>query len=732
MPKEGAYKNFALEIDKDGIAAALWDMPGRSMNVLSPDAVAELSAIIDRVAADDAIKGAVLTSAKEAFCAGADLGVLGSGGGGGGGAKKDKKARLKETYDGVLAMNMQFRKLESCGKPIAAALNGTALGGGLEVALACHYRIAADDVPSARFGLPEARVGLLPGGGGTQRLPRLIGSAAALPLIMQGTSLTAEKALQAGLIHETAPKAELIARAKRWILEKGDATQPWDKQGFRIPGGKPHERGGGLAFVMGNAQLRKSGFGNYPAQEAIMSAVYEGIMLPMEAALRVEARYFTKILHDPRAQAMVRSLFLSMQDLRKGARRPKDAPPFRVKNLGILGAGLMGSGIAHVSAAAGMEVCLLDRDLKSAQRGKEAVVKSLEKRKARKRVSEDEAAAILSRIHPTDDFAALKKSDLVIEAVFENRDIKAEVTKETEKHIGAGAFFGSNTSTLPITGLAEASARPERFIGVHFFSPVERMQLVELIRGKKTSDETLAAAMDYVRAIGKIPIVVNDSRGFYTSRVFGTYLREGLAMLSDGAPAAMIENAGRMTGMPMPPLALSDEVGIDLAHKVQLQTRADLGEAYRAGAGDAIIASMVEDHARHGRKNGRGFYDYDSDGGRRLWDGLGVYAKGEGSDYDAEILRRRFLYIQSLEAVRCLEEGVVEDLRDADVGAILGWGFAPWSGGPISLIDIVGSDVFAERCRLMADEFGARFSPPDLLEDLGKRGECFYDRFQST
>ena len=691
----------------------------------------ELSAIIDHVASDKSIKGAVLTSGKEAFCAGADLDALGSGSMGGGGAqkekqekKKDQKARLKETYEGVLGMNMQFRKLESCGKPFVAALNGMALGGGFEVALSCHYRIAADDVPSLRVGLPEARVGLMPGGGGTQRLPRLIGAAAALPLIMQGTGLTAEKAKNAGLVHETAPKAELLKRAKQWLLEKGDATQPWDKQGFRVPGGKPHDKGGALPFVMGNAQLRKNTYGNYPAQEAIMSSVYEGLLVPLEAGLRIESRYFTKILHDPRAQAMVRSLFLSMQDLRKGLSRPKNIPPFEPKRIGILGAGLMGSGIAHVSAKAGMEAHLLDKDLASAEKGKDAIRQSLEKQIAKGRMDQKKADAILKKIHATSDFSDLKDCDLVIEAVFENRDIKAEVTKETEKHISEKAFLASNTSTLPITGLAEASLRPPRFIGIHFFSPVERMQLVEIIRGKKSSDEALAAAMDYVRAIGKIPIVVNDSRGFYTSRTFGTYVREGMAMLSEGVPAALIENAGRMTGMPMPPLALSDEVGIDLAYKLQKQTRADLGKKYRAGPGDPIIASMVEEHGRHGRKNGKGFYDYGEK--KRLWEGLQAYAKAD-EKHDVEELKQRFLYIQALEAARCLEEGVVEEIRDIDVGAILGWGFAPWTGGPLSLIDMEGADNFTRRCENLAQKYGERFTPPALLQKMAKKGARFYD-----
>ena len=739
------YENFKFEVDGDGIALVTWDMPGRSMNVLSQGSMADMAAIIEKIMSDDAIKGAVLTSGKDAFCAGADLSMMGgqAGGGSGGGSPED---RVKAMYEGNLKFNMLLRSLETCGKPVAAAINGTALGGGLEVTLACHYRVAADN-PKTQIGLPEAKVGLLPGGGGTQRLPRLIGAQAALPLILQGTSLDPQKALKAGIVHKVVPAAELVSAAKAWLKEglaqpkvklgkKGPevyaiAIQPWDREGYRVPGGDPHSKGGGQVFTIGNATLHKQTHGNYPAQKYIMSCVYEGLQVPIEAGLRIETRYFTRLLMDPRSKAMIRSLFLSMQELAKGARRPSGIAPFQVKKLGILGAGMMGAGIAYVSAQAGMEVVLLDTEQANAEKGKAYSEKLLAKALERGKTTQEKADKLLGLIKPTTNYDDLKGADLVIEAVFESREIKAEVTKKAEPQLAAGGIYGSNTSTLPITGLAEASASPENFIGIHFFSPVDKMQLVEIIMGKKTSDETLAKAMDYVKQIRKTPIVVNDSRGFYTSRCFGTYVGEGLAMLGEGVPPAMIENVGKMTGMPMAPLALNDEVSLDLAYKVREQTKKDLGDKYVGSPADDLVKKMVVDLGRVGKKAGRGFYDYPADGKKKLWPGLAdLVGKSENpDDLDVQELKNRFLYIQALEAARCFEEGVVTDVRDADVGAILGWGFAPWAGGPLSLIDMVGTKEFVEACDKLAQKYGPRFTPSKLLRDMASKGETFYGRF---
>ena len=739
------YENFKFDVDADGIALITWDMPGRSMNVLSQGSMADMAAIIEKIMSDDAIKGAVLTSGKDAFCAGADLSMMGgqAGGGSGGGSPED---RVKAMYEGNLKFNMLLRSLETCGKPVAAAINGTALGGGLEVTLACHYRVASDN-PKTQIGLPEAKVGLLPGGGGTQRLPRLIGAQAALPLILQGTSLDPQKALKAGIVHKVVPAAELVSAAKAWLKEglaqpkvklgkKGPevyaiAIQPWDREGYRVPGGDPHSKGGGQVFTIGNATLHKQTHGNYPAQKYIMSCVYEGLQVPIEAGLRIETRYFTRLLMDPRSKAMIRSLFLSMQELAKGARRPSGIAPFQVKKLGILGAGMMGAGIAYVSAQAGMEVVLLDTEQANAEKGKAYSEKLLAKALERGKTTQEKADKLLGLIKPTTNYDDLKGADLVIEAVFESREIKAEVTKKAEPQLAAGGIYGSNTSTLPITGLAEASASPENFIGIHFFSPVDKMQLVEIIMGKKTSDETLAKAMDYVKQIRKTPIVVNDSRGFYTSRCFGTYVGEGLAMLGEGVPPAMIENVGKMTGMPMAPLALNDEVSLDLAYKVREQTKKDLGDKYVGSPADDLVKKMVVDLGRVGKKAGKGFYDYPADGKKKLWPGLAdLVGKSENpDDLDVQELKNRFLYIQALEAARCFEEGVVTDVRDADVGAILGWGFAPWAGGPLSLIDMVGAKEFVEACDELAQKYGPRFTPSKLLRDMASKGETFYGRF---
>ena len=739
------YENFKFDVDADGIALITWDMPGRSMNVLSQGSMADMAAIIEKIMSDDAIKGAVLTSGKDAFCAGADLSMMGgqAGGGSGGGSPED---RVKAMYEGNLKFNMLLRSLETCGKPVAAAINGTALGGGLEVTLACHYRVASDN-PKTQIGLPEAKVGLLPGGGGTQRLPRLIGAQAALPLILQGTSLDPQKALKAGIVHKVVPAAELVSAAKAWLKEglaqpkvklgkKGPevyaiAIQPWDREGYRVPGGDPHSKGGGQVFTIGNATLHKQTHGNYPAQKYIMSCVYEGLQVPIEAGLRIETRYFTRLLMDPRSKAMIRSLFLSMQELAKGARRPSGIAPFQVKKLGILGAGMMGAGIAYVSAQAGMEVVLLDTEQANAEKGKAYSEKLLAKALERGKTTQEKADKLLGLIKPTTNYDDLKGADLVIEAVFESREIKAEVTKKAEPQLAAGGIYGSNTSTLPITGLAEASASPENFIGIHFFSPVDKMQLVEIIMGKKTSDETLAKAMDYVKQIRKTPIVVNDSRGFYTSRCFGTYVGEGLAMLGEGVPPAMIENVGKMTGMPMAPLALNDEVSLDLAYKVREQTKKDLGDKYVGSPADDLVKKMVVALGRVGKKAGKGFYDYPADGKKKLWPGLAdLVGKSENpDDLDVQELKNRFLYIQALEAARCFEEGVVTDVRDADVGAILGWGFAPWAGGPLSLIDMVGTKEFVEACDKLAQKYGPRFTPSKLLRDMASKGETFYGRF---
>ncbi|WP_439817762.1 3-hydroxyacyl-CoA dehydrogenase NAD-binding domain-containing protein [Zavarzinia sp. CC-PAN008] len=724
-----AYENFKVEIDGDGIAVFTFDVPGRSMNTLTASVLKDLPAIADQVKNDPAIKGAVITAGKPSgFCAGADLGEMEGNAGGGSGGPASAEDKLRAQFEGVYATNMVFRQLETCGKPVAAAINGLALGGGLEVCLATHYRVVGDN-PRIQLGLPECKIGLLPGGGGTQRLPRLIGVQNALPLLLQGKPMTPAEAKQLGVVHELVPAGQEVAAAKAWIKAGGSAVQPWDQKNFRQPGGAIH--GGSQAMVVANALLRKETFGNFPAQRYILSCVYEGLQVPIEAGLRIEGRYFVKLLNDPRAKAMIRSLFIAPGELNKGLRRPKGAAPTDVKKVGILGAGMMGAGIAYVSAQAGIDVVLLDTSLEAAEKGKAYSTGLLDKQVAKGKLSAEKRDAFLSKIKATADYADLAGVDLVIEAVFENRDIKADVTRKTEAVVGAATIFGSNTSTLPISGLAEASQRPEQFIGIHFFSPVDRMPLVEIIMGKKTSDAALATALDYVKKIRKTPIVVNDARGFYTSRCFGTYVGEGLEMLAEGIAPAIIDNVGRATSMPRGPLELNDDVALDLSYKVRQQTKADLGDAYVASPADALIETMVNTHGRFGRKNGKGFYDYPKDGKKALWPGLSdlVAVKTPTAEpEDVEELRKRFLYRQAVEAARCFAEGVVTDAREADVGAIMGWGFAPWTGGPLSLIDMVGTQKFVEECDRLAQKYGARFTPPQQLRDMAARGEGYYTR----
>src|SRR5262245_21753525 len=537
--------NFQWDQDADGIVTLIWDMPDRTLNVLSMAVIAELSEVADKLIGDPSIKGLVITSRKSGgFCAGADLDEMLAYAGTG------RKDAAQAAFKLMTTLHATFRKFETSKKPVVAAMNGTALGGGLELALACHYRVMADD-PKARVGFPEAQLGLIPGGGGTQGLPRLNGSMAALPFMLEAKRIDPKAALGMGIVHKVVPPGDLLTDTKAWIKGKPDATQPWDKKEFRIPGGGPFSTAGAQVFTVGNAMLRDKTYDNYPAQRFIMSAVYEGLLVDFDTALKIEARYFVRILNDPTSRNMIRTLFHSMQELGKGARRPGKEPQTEVKRLGVLGAGVMGAGIAYVSAQAGLEVTLIDTTEERANAGREHASKLLDREISRGRATAEQKTDVLSRIHPTTDYSALGDVDLVIEAVFEDRAVKADVTKKAEAALRKETMFASNTSTLPITGLAEVSSRPKQFIGIHFFSPVERMGLVEIIVGKKTGDRALATALDYVRKIRKTPIVVNDFRGFYTSRCFSTYTREGLYMLAERITPPLIENIGRMSGMPM-------------------------------------------------------------------------------------------------------------------------------------------------------------------------------------
>ena len=717
------------DLDADGILTLTIDLPGQSMNVINADFTRDLAAAIETIKADAAIKGVVITSGKASgFMAGADLKGMGALVGGGSGA--GTKSKMAALFDNVFQLNQLFRSLETCGKPVAAAINGLALGGGLELCLATHYRVCSDN-PKVQLGLPEVLVGLFPGAGGTQRLPRLMGVQPALMYLLQGKSMSPQEALGFGVVHALAPAGEVVAAAKTWLKANPTKfTQPWDEKTFKFPGGVgAFNPGFAQTFMAGTAMTHKQTQHNMNAPIAMLSAVYEGSQLPMDTALRVESKYMAKVVADPQAGNMIRSLFVSKQAAEKGARRPKGVPQMPPTKIGMLGAGLMGAGVAMVSAAAGIEVVLLDRTIEDAEKGKDYTRKAQAKRSK----GAERDAEVLARIHPTANYDDLKGCDLIIEAVFETREIKADVTKRTEAVVGADTIFGSNTSTLPITGLSAAWSKPANFIGIHFFSPVEKMPLVEIIVGKDTGPEAIAKALDYVAAIRKTPIVVNDSRGFYTSRCFGTYVQEGLALLSEGTNPALIENIGKQMGMPVGPLAVNDEVGLDLSLKVARQTKADLGDAYKPSAAEAIIEEMNA-LGRLGRKNGKGFYVYPEDGSKKyLWPDLAatVAAPGEHAEPTPEAVRERLLYRQMVECARCFAEGVLETPQDGDLGAIFGWGFAPFTGGPFSHMDTLGLANVVAVLDGLTQRHGDRFAAPQLLREMAAAGETFYGRAQA-
>jgi 3-hydroxyacyl-CoA dehydrogenase / enoyl-CoA hydratase / 3-hydroxybutyryl-CoA epimerase len=725
--------NFKIDVDADGIALVTWDMAGRSMNVINTSVIEELGTLVEKVAADTAIKGVVVTSGKETFCGGADLTMLE-----GMGTvyanlvrTKGEEAAAAFVFDESRKLSQVYRRIETSGKPWVCALNGTAMGGGFEFALACHYRMAADN-PRTRLGLPEVKVGLFPGAGGTQRVARMLPPADALQFLLKGDQLKVDRAKAMKLIDAVVSHADLIKAAKDWIKAGGKTKAPWDTEGFRLPGGPVYSKAGMMTFPAANAIYRRETYDNYPAARAILQVVYEGLQVPFDTALRIESRWFAKILRSPEAAAMIRSLFVSMQDLNKGARRPANEPPTSLKKIGVVGAGFMGAGIAQVSAAAGLQVALIDRDQETAEKGKAGLHKALSDRVMKGRMKGAERDELLARITPTADYGALKDCDLVIEAVFEDRKIKSEVIAKIQAVIGDNVILGSNTSTLPITSLASEFKDPTRFIGIHFFSPVDRMMLVEIILGKQTGSKALAVVLDYVRAIRKTPIVVNDSRGFYTSRVVGTYIREGHLMLTEGVPAAMIENVGRIAGMPVGPLALNDEVAVDLAWKILKATEADLGPKAVDPRQKKLLEEMVEKRGRFGRKNGKGFFDYPANGPKKLWPDLVDLQPKKllaPEKIDVEELKLRLLGIQALETARCFEEKVLTDVREADVGSILGFGFAPFSGGTLSWIDMMGTKNFVALCRKLEKKYGPRFAPNKLLLDLAAKGEGFYQRF---
>jgi 3-hydroxyacyl-CoA dehydrogenase / enoyl-CoA hydratase / 3-hydroxybutyryl-CoA epimerase len=711
-------KTIDFKVDADGIALLTIDVKERSMNVMTPEFLNDLSEAAERLAAEENIKGAVITSGKDSFMAGADLiGLVESYG---------ERTDAAQVYSVCKDLQQTLRRLETCGKPVAAAINGTALGGGLEVCLACHYRVVANN-PKAVLGLPEVLVGLLPGGGGTQRLPRLIGQEAALQLITQGKHVKPADALEAGFVDQMVAAGTEVDVARTWVLESGDAVAPWDKKGFKVPGGAGLLNPKSVQTLMfGTSLLQKMTNHNYPAPIAIMSAVYEGLVLPIDKALDVETKYFVSLLMDPVSRNMMRTLFVNKGAADKLVARPQGPAKRPVTKLGILGSGMMGAGIAFVSAKAGMQVVLLDTSEEKAEFGKDYSRKLVQKRVDQGRMSAGKADELLDRIQTTTDYGNLKACELVIEAVFEDRQIKADVTAKAEAVMPDDAIFASNTSTLPISGLAETSVRPAQFIGIHFFSPVDKMPLVEVIVGKETEDIAIAQALDYIQQIRKTPIVVNDSRGFYTSRVFSVFSREGINMLAEGVNPALIENAARHAGMPVGPLAVTDEVSLGLSYHVMQQTAKDLGDQYVASPADAVISKFVEELDRQGKKAGKGFYEYPEDGRKHLWPGLQDHYPLADTQPTADEVRKRLLYAQAIETVRCMDEGVVTTPADADIGSIFGWGFPPYTGGTLSFIETTGLAAFVEEADRLAAAYGERFSVPDSLRRMAKNGETFY------
>ena len=711
-------KTIDFTIDADGIAVLTVDVKDKPMNVITPEFIQDISKAADKISTDDKIKGAVVTSGKDSFMAGADLKDLV--------ANFEQRTDAAEVYSWCRKLQQAYRKLETCGKPVAAAINGTALGGGLELALACHYRVVGNN-PKTRLGQPEVQIGLMPGAGGTQRLLRLMGIEAALRMNTEGRHIAPEKALEMGFVDEVVEPEKEVTAAKAWVQATDTIDAPWDRKGFKVPGGAGLMHPAAVQTqIVGAALMQKMTNHNYPAPLAIMSATYEGSVLPMDKALDVESKYFTQLLMDPISRNMTRTLFLNKGAADKLVRRPEGPEKRPVTKLGILGAGMMGAGVAYVSAYAGMQVVLLDMSKDDAEKGKDYSRNLLQKRIDRGRMDADKAADILDRIATTDSYDELAGCELVIEAVFEDVDIKADVTAKTEAVISADSIFASNTSTLPITGLAKASQRPEQFIGIHFFSPVDKMPLVEVIVGERTGDVAIAQALDYIQQIRKTPIVVNDSRGFYTSRVFGTYSKEGITMLAEGINPALIENVAKHAGMPVGPLAVTDEVTLELSHHVMTQTKKALGDAYVASAADDVIGKFVEDLDRKGKRFGKGFYDYPEGEKKRLWPDLAEHYPRAEEQPDPEEVRQRILYVQAIETVRCLDEGVLTHPADADIGSIFGWGYPPYTGGTISFIETEGLEHFVSEADRLAEAYGERFAVPESLRSMAEKGETFY------
>ena len=706
----------AIQFEKnaDGIVILTLDSPNQSANTMNADFQVALTEIIEKIKAESGITGVIFRSAKKTFFAGGDLDEL-------------IKATPQDAtlfFQIVEKMKHELRYIETLGVPVVAALNGTALGGGWEIALGCHARIALND-PKSKFGLPEVTLGLLPGGGGIVRMVRLLGLQNAFPFLMEGKQFGVDKAKSLGLIHDTADtEQELFDKAIAWVKANPKSQQPFDVKGYKIPGGDPKTPAVAQVLAIAPAMLRDKTKGCYPAPEAIMAAAVEGAQVDVDTALRIESRYFTKIATGQVAKNMIGTFWHGLNAIKAGVSRPQNVAKWQSTKVGILGAGMMGAGIAYSTAMKGIAVVLKDVSQENADKGKAYSQKLLDKRVSQGRMTAEKREQVLSLITATANPVDLKGCDLIIEAVFENQELKAKVTQEAEAFLADGGIFASNTSTLPITGLAKASRDDKNFIGLHFFSPVDKMPLVEIIKGQNTSAETLAKAYDYVQQIGKTPIVVNDSRGFFTSRVFGTFVQEGLRMLSEGIHPARIDMAALKAGMPIGPLAIQDEVSLTLSEHVAAETRkalqAEGKDLPRSGA-DEVIETMIHTFDRKGKAAGAGFYDYPEGGKKQLWDGLSHWKKD--IDISEQEMIDRFLFVQSLDTLRCYEENVLESVVDANIGSIFGIGFAPWTGGAIQFLNQYGLEKALVRANELEAKYGERFKAPQSLKDKVASGK---------
>jgi len=708
--------NQAIRYEKgqDRIVLLTVDMPGQSANTMNAVYREAMAECVARLVADkDDIAGVIITSAKKTFFAGGDLNEL----------IKVGKPQAKAFFDRVLTLKGQLRTLETLGKPVVAAINGAALGGGWEICLACHHRIALDD-PSVQLGLPEVTLG-----GGVVRMVRMLGIEKALPYLLEGKKIRPQQALQAGLIDELAVDREaLLSKARSWIIANPAAVQPWDVKGHQIPGGTPANPKVAQMLAIAPSILRSKTQGTLPAPEKILCAAVEGAQVDFDTAHLIETRYFTELTTGQVSKNLIGTFWFQLNEINAGGSRPQGFAPYVTKKVGVLGAGMMGAGIAFVSASAGIDVVLKDINLAAAEKGKAHSAALLDKKVARRQISAEQREAVLARIHTSDNDAELAGCDLIIEAVFEDRELKAKVTLAAQQVVGADAVIASNTSTLPISGLATAVPDPGKFIGLHFFSPVEKMPLVEIIKGASTSDETLARGFDYVLQIRKTPIVVNDSRGFFTSRVFGTFTNEGIAMLGEGVCAAMIETEARKAGMPVGPLAISDEVSLSLMSHIRQQTAKDLqaeGKALIEHPAYAVIDLLLNEYKRPGKAAGGGFYEYPAGGQKHLWPELKTRFEKADGQISPKDVRDRLLFVQAIETVRCVEEGVLTSTADANVGSIFGIGFAAWTGGALQFINQYGVQDFVARAQYLAGQYGERFAPPALLLEKAAKGEAF-------